>query len=74
MDFSTPGTPAIAAVIPSRNDVTCMSYHEDGRRLFVASAADNQLQVIDCLNGKAQGPPLRCEREKIQVLEATYVP
>lgn len=71
MDFSTRGTAAIGVVVPGRNEVTCMSYHEKGERLFVASAADNQLQVIDCLNGKAMGPPLRCEREKIQVVEAT---
>jgi len=72
MNFSTPGTPAIGAVIPGRNDATFMSYHEKGERLFVASATDNTLQVIDCLNGKAAGPPLRCEREKIQIVKATH--
>jgi len=71
MDFSIAGTPAIGAVIPGRKEVTSMSYHEKGERLFVASAADNQLQVIDSLNGKAMGPPLKCEREKIQLVEAT---
>ena len=73
MDFSVPGAPAIGSVIPGRNEVTSMSYHENGERLFVASSGDNQLQVIDCLNGKAMGPPLRCEREKIQIVTATYV-
>ena len=74
MNFSVAGTPAIGSVIASgRNEVTSMSYHEKGERLYVASAADSQLQVIDCLNGKAMGPPLRCEREKIKLVQATYV-
>ena len=73
MDFSQPHVPAVGAVIPGRNEATCMAYHEDGKRLFVASSADNKLQVIDCVNGKAEPPALRCEREQIHVLEATYV-
>ena len=73
MDFSIQGSPAIGAVISGRNEVTCMAYHEDGKRLFVASSVDNRLQVIDCLNGKADQPALRCEREQIHALEATYV-
>ena len=71
MDFSVGGAPAIGSVIAGRNEVSSMSYHEKGERLYVASAADNQLQVIDCLNGKAMGPPLRCEREKIKFVAAT---
>ena len=73
MDFSTPGLPGVGAVIPGRNEVTCMAYHESGKRLYAASSGDNRLQVIDCLNGKGDQPALRCEREQIHTLEATYV-
>ena len=80
MNFSTPGAPAIAAAIPGGSssrggggEISCLSYHEDGGRLFAASAADQTLQVIDCRDGKADGPPLRCERERIQLVESTCV-
>jgi hypothetical protein len=73
MDFSMQGLPAVGAVIPGRNEGTCMAYHEDGKLLYVVSAGDNRLQVIDCLNGKADQPALRCEREQIHTVEATYV-
>jgi hypothetical protein len=74
MDFSIPGFPAISAVIPGRNEVTCMTYHENGKRLYVASSSDTRLQIIDCLaEGKAEQPALRCEREKIVIVEPTYV-
>lgn len=72
MNFSEPNLPNIGAVIPGKNVVTSMSYHESGKRLFVASS-DARLQVIDCLNGKAEHPALKCERERIHVVEATYV-
>lgn len=74
MDFAVPGLPAVGAVIPGRNEATCAVYHEDGKRLYVASSGDNRLQVIDCLNGKADQPSLRCEREQIHTVEVTYVP
>jgi hypothetical protein len=67
------GKPAIGAVISGRSETTSMSYHENGKRLFVATEADNKMQVIDCINGKAEHAPLRCEREQIHVVEATYV-
>jgi hypothetical protein len=73
MDFSIPGLPAISAVIPCRNEVTCMAYHENGTRLYVASSSDSRLQIIDCIDGKSDQPALRCEREKIEIMEPTYV-
>jgi hypothetical protein len=72
MDFATPGVPAIGAVIPGKAPATSMSYHEDGKRLFVASESDSRLQVIDCTeSGKAEHPALKVEREQIHFVEAT---
>lgn len=48
-----------------------MAYHELGKRLYVATSADNRLQVIDCVAGTANGPALRNEREKIDIIEPT---
>lgn len=73
MDFTKPNSPNIGAAIPGRSAATCLSYHESGKRLFVASSGDARLQIIDCLNGKAEQPALKCEREQIHVVEATYV-
>jgi hypothetical protein len=72
MDFNVPGVPSVGFVFPSRNEITCMKYHENGGRLYLASSADDRLQVIDCLNGKIDQPALKCEREHIHTLEATY--
>ena len=71
MDFTNPSLPQIGSVIPGRNEVSCMSYHEKGTKLFVASQGDNHLRIIDCVEGKASQPSLRCEREQIHVVEAT---
>lgn len=71
MDFSLPGKPSISAVIVGRNEATSMAYHELGKRLYVATSADNRLQVIDCVAGTANGPALRNEREKIDIIEPT---
>lgn len=71
MNFILPKSPAVAAAFPGRNDVTCLSYHEGGGLLYAASAIDNQLLIVDSLEGQAKGPPLRCEREKLQVIAAT---
>jgi hypothetical protein len=72
MDFTVPGVPSVGFVFPSRNEITCMKYHESGGRLYLASSADDRLQIIDCLNGKVDQPALKCEREHIHTLEATY--
>lgn len=73
MDFTSPNVPAVGAVFPGRNATTSLSYHEEGQHLFVASAGDHQLQVVDAVNGKAGQQALRCEREKLHLVEATYV-
>jgi hypothetical protein len=71
MDFSTPGIPGIAAVIPGKAAATSMKFHENGKVLYVASEGDARLQVIDCLNGKAAHAALRVDREQIHEVEAT---
>ena len=71
MNFTLPDQPSISAVVVGRNEATCMAYHELGKRLYVASSTDSRLQVIDCLAGNADGPALRNEREKIDILEPT---
>ena len=73
MDFTRPGLPAIGAVFSSKTEATCLAYHESGKRLYVASSLDSRLQVIDCLEGKTDSPSLRCDREKIDIFEPTYV-
>jgi hypothetical protein len=73
MDFTVAGTPAMGGVIPGKFPAVSMSYHGDGKRLFVASEGDSRLQIIDCANGKAEQVPLKCEREKIHLVQATYV-
>jgi len=71
MDFTLPGVPAVGAVISGNQPATSMSYHEDGKKLFVVSEEDAKLQVIDCLSGKAEHAPLKAEREQINLIEAT---
>lgn len=71
MDFSQPGIPGIAAVIPGKVPATCMAFHEDGKRLYVASEGDARLQVVNCVEGRADQVPLRIEREQVHVVEAT---
>jgi hypothetical protein len=73
MNFTQPGIPAIGAVVAGKAPGVSMSYHADGKRLFVASDTDARLQIIDCINGKAASLPLRAERERIHIVEATYV-
>jgi hypothetical protein len=75
LDFTSPGKPAIGAVIPSgaaaAATASCMSYHANGKRLFVAYEDDPKIRVIDCLAGKADRPAFRIEREQVHILEAT---
>jgi hypothetical protein len=71
MDFSLPELPVVSAVIPGKSEASCMAYHEMGKVLYVASSHDCRLQVIDCVDGKADRPALRSEREKIDVIEPT---
>ena len=73
MDFSLPDKPAIGSVITGyRTPACCMSYHRNGKRLYVANAEESRIQVIDCFaTGKLDRPALRVEREKIHILETT---
>ena len=71
MDFSQSGIPSIAAVIPGKVPATCMAFHEEGKRLYVASEGDARLTVVNCVEGKADQMSLRIEREQIRVIEAT---
>ena len=71
MDFSQQNIPAIGAVIPGNVPVSSLSYHREGKRLFVASNGDSRLQVVDSLNGRVAQVPLKAEKEEIDVIEAT---
>jgi hypothetical protein len=73
MDFRSTSGPNIGAVFPGRNVTSSLTYHENGERLYIASAMDHQLQIIDAVNGTILQPPLRCEREQLQFVEPTYV-
>jgi hypothetical protein len=70
MDFTS--GPALASVIPGREPATSMSYHEDGVHLFVAEG-DTKLRLINCETGTSDQPAIKCERERIHLVEATYV-
>ena len=82
-DYSTAGRPAIGSVVAGPGPgggrgmlsaggfSSSMSYHEHGKRLFVAFGQDARLQIIDCLSGKADRPAYRLERDKIRLVEAT---
>jgi COMPASS component SWD2 len=72
MDFTKPDSPNIGIVIPGRSPVTSSSYHESGKRLFIASPGDSKLHVIDCLSGKPVHPSLKCEQEGIRLVEASH--
>lgn len=71
MDFTQTNVPAIGAVISGKAPVSSVSYHRDGKRLFVSSSSDSRLQVIDCLQGQAAQVPLRAENEELNIIEAT---
>lgn len=72
MDFSPAGQPQIGAVIRGKHRATCMSFHESGEKLFVASEADSRLRVIDTLKGTSEQPAFKCEREGVSIVEATH--
>lgn len=73
MDFSKDSKgPKMCAVIPGRNEITCMKYTSCGKRLLVVSSVDSRMQVIDCAsNGKAEQPPLKVETERIVTIAPT---
>ena len=71
LDFTTPGKLGIGSVVNGRAPASSMSFHSSGKRLFVASESDSRLQVVDCLQGKADRPALKFERETIRLVHAT---
>jgi len=71
MDFTVPSSPLPGAVFPEQFDATSMSYHEDGKHLYVAYERGALLQIIDCVNGSLSRPSLKCERERIHDVAAT---
>ena len=79
-DYSTTGKPAIGSVIAgpaggargsSAGASSSMSYHESGKRLFVAFPQEARLQIIDCLARKADRPAYKLQSEQISLVEAT---
>lgn len=61
----------MAAVIRGKEPATCISFHESGKRLFVASEGDSRLRLIDCEKGTSDTPAIRFEREGIRLVEST---
>jgi hypothetical protein len=66
--------PLIGAVIRGRAPVTCLSFHEGGDHLFVASEEDARLRLVDCIKGTSDRAATRYETNGIRIVEATYVP
>lgn len=71
MNFRKAKEPQIASVIRGKSPCTSMSFHEDGEKLFVTSEADSRMRVVDCLRGASDSPPIKFERDGIQLVEAT---
>jgi len=64
--------PSIGAVIRGKAPVTCVSFHEDGDHLFVASAEDARLRLVDCIKGTSDRAATRCETSGVRIVEATH--
>lgn len=64
--------PKIGAVIRGEEPVTSLSFHEDGVHLFAASTKDNKLRLIDCDKGTSDSPAIKCEREGVNLVQATH--
>jgi len=72
MNFDQTGTPRIGTVIRCKKPATCISYHEEGTHLYVASEEDSSLRVVDCQRGTSDSPALRFEKDGIRLVEATH--
>ena len=63
--------PSIGAVIRGKAPVTSLSFHEGGEHLFVASAEDARLRLVDCLKGTSDKAATRCVTGGVRIVEAT---
>lgn len=63
--------PSIGAVIRGRAPATCLTFHEGGDHLFVASAEDARLRLVDCIKGTSDRAATRYETNGIRIVEAT---
>ena len=73
MDFSSPhSAPNLGSVIPHRNPCTSLSYHADGKHLFIANEKDSKVTLVDAIqSGKSIGE-YKCDREGVSCLSATH--
>lgn len=73
MDFSSPHSgPNIGSVIPHKCAATSLSYHADGKHLFVGNEADSRVTLVDAIGtGQPTGQSYRCDREGVSCLSAT---
>ena len=72
MDFDSPSTPSICAMLRGKAPTTSMSFHEDGVHLFVASETDTRLRLVDTIRGTSDFIPTKLEREGVQLVRATH--
>jgi len=72
MNFDQIGNPKICAVVRGKSPATSLSYHEDGKHLYVASEQDSRLRLVDTLRGVSDRPCFKFEREGIRVARATH--
>jgi len=66
------GQPRIGAVIRGKAPATSISYHEDGKHLYVTSESDNRMRLIDCQRGVSDSSPLKFEKDGIRIVESTH--
>lgn len=71
MEFTSPGVPQVGSVIPGKEPVSSVSFHNDGMHLFVASETGQKLRIVDCQAGSSEQPPIKFEREGISLVEST---
>jgi len=72
IDFETQ-PPVMGAVIRGKAAVTSLSFHDDGVHLFVASAEDATVRLVNCQTG-AVAPQhcIRMENAGVQIVQATH--
>lgn len=71
LDF-TNSPPKMGAVIRGKAPVSSLSFHGDGVHLFVASAEDAKLRLVDCHKGASEQPAVRMETDGVRVVAATH--